>query len=548
MKLRHLLVATFVCMVSSLFAQTHEQGIEYYKADQYNNAYELLTRNLNNPGTDKALSYYYLGMIDLYRKNNAEAEKYFKDGLALDPNCAYNYVGLGYMALKNNDLKTAEKYFKDAESKGKKDQSVMMAIARAYYDADPVLYKQKYDKLITNALKKGQNNPDVYILQGDIYRDEANATGDSKLYGKAAAQYDMATSFDPTSSVAYVKYASMYNHAKNPPYAIAKLQELLKNNPSSALGQRELAILYYDTDQFDKASQQYGEYVQNPNHFKSDEVRYAVLLYYAGDYQKGFDYATSLLAQDPDNFTARRFQFLNAAKLPSQAYNIGQIADDLMAAHKANENNTMALIDYNNLIEQYNNIDRRGDAENVLIEAIEVFPAQVDLLKNLSEMYIDDGAYGLATDAYQQYVEKKEDSDYVDYATLALFAMSSGLQEQSGYMNNLTKQIFEPNDDNAKKYYDLANASANKAAELHPTWYKPHKILGDIAMITATPDKQYTAAAPEYIKAIELLEANPDPNYNKDAYAIYAYLANYYNGKDAAKAKEYTEKANAIQQ
>ncbi len=44
-------------------AQTHVEGREYYKADQFENAKELLTRALDNANTDKSVANYYLGMI-----------------------------------------------------------------------------------------------------------------------------------------------------------------------------------------------------------------------------------------------------------------------------------------------------------------------------------------------------------------------------------------------------------------------------------------------------------------------------------------------------
>ena len=132
-------------------AQGYKDGIEYYKADQFNNAKELLLRNLNNAETDKAVSFYYLGCIAMQEGNIEEAAKYFNDGVAANPEYAYNYVGLGAINLKNNDKKAAEKNFKQAEKLVKKDASIHIAIARAYYDADPVLYAKEITKLVDKA-------------------------------------------------------------------------------------------------------------------------------------------------------------------------------------------------------------------------------------------------------------------------------------------------------------------------------------------------------------------------------------------------------------
>ncbi|MDE5806494.1 MAG: hypothetical protein K2H76_00120, partial [Muribaculaceae bacterium] len=94
------------------FAQTHVDGEEYFKAGQYNNAYNLLERSLSNPQTDKAVSNYYLGAYWILGKDNAKAENYFKAGLAANPESPLNYVGLGKLRLMAGDLKGAEAQFK----------------------------------------------------------------------------------------------------------------------------------------------------------------------------------------------------------------------------------------------------------------------------------------------------------------------------------------------------------------------------------------------------------------------------------------------------
>ena len=68
-----------------VLAQTHQEGVEYYKADQFNNALELLERNYNNPGTDKAVANYYLGLLSIKQEDLAGAKKYFEQGVAINP-------------------------------------------------------------------------------------------------------------------------------------------------------------------------------------------------------------------------------------------------------------------------------------------------------------------------------------------------------------------------------------------------------------------------------------------------------------------------------
>ena len=79
MKLKRIFTLGLVGMSLTVMAQTHVEGEEYYKADQFENAKDLLTRSLNNAGTDKAVSNYYLGLIAVGNDKLASAEKYFAD-------------------------------------------------------------------------------------------------------------------------------------------------------------------------------------------------------------------------------------------------------------------------------------------------------------------------------------------------------------------------------------------------------------------------------------------------------------------------------------
>lgn len=76
-----------------------------------------------------------------------------------------------------------------------------------------------------------------------------------------------------------------------------------------------LAEKYYDNDQLTMAAEQYGKYIQNPNHFKRDEQRYVGLLYFGKKYDESNALAAKILAEDPDNFYMKRMRMLNYAAM-----------------------------------------------------------------------------------------------------------------------------------------------------------------------------------------------------------------------------------------
>lgn len=525
MKSRFLITACLTGSALLSFAQVANDGVEYYKADQFGNAKELLLRNLDNPQLDKAESQYYLGLIALQEGNTAEASRYFDAGVMSDAAYPYCYVGQGSLLLRNGDLKGAEKLFKEAEGKSKKDASLEIAIARAYYEADPVAYDKQIQKAIEKARKYNMYEADIYIFEGDrLY--------DKKDWGGAAAQYEMGANFESSATEAYVKYANLYTQV-NPKYAITMLKKLLELNPQSALGQRELANAYYNDQDYNNAAVEYGKYVNNPARFKQDEDRYAFLLFYGGDFKKGFDYSSKLLKENPSNFTAQRYQFMNAAQLPELKDQLLPMAEALYAAHKSNSANKFAAIDFTLIADEFKIADRIDESIAVLKEAMVEMPDNANFNKQLAMTYVEANRITDAADVYQGYLAKIESPNFNDFIQQATFSFYAGVEDK-------TKDA-----DKSKKYFDDAIKFARKAAESMPEHYKPVKMEGDIAAQQA-PDEAAAkaAAAPFYEKAIVLLEASENPaRYASDAKNMYNYMGNYYlDQKNVAKAKEYFNK------
>jgi len=518
------LVLTACLAGSALFAsaQAVNDGVEYYKADQFGNAKELLLRNLNNPQLDKAESQYYLGLIALQEGNVAEASNLFSAGVTSDPDYPYNYVGQGSLELRNGNLKVAEKLFKEAEGMSKKDASLEIAIARAYYETDPVAYEKQISKAIEKARKYNMHEADIYIFEGDrLY--------DKKDWGGAAGQYEMGANFENTATEAYVKYANLYTQV-NPKYAITMLKKLLELNPQSALGQRELANAYYNDKDYANAVIEYGKYVNNPARFKQDEDRYAFLLFASGDFKKGYDYASKLFSENPKNFTAQRYQFMNACQLAELKDKLLPMAEALYASHKANPDNKFAAIDYTLIADELKIAGRHDESVNILKEAIAEMPENASFNKALAMTYVDGNKIAEAADAYEGYLAKTENPNFNDFIQQATFSFYGGVELKS---ENVEK---------ANKYFADAVKYSDKAAEQMPDHYRPVKMQGDIAAQQA-PDETAAkaAAAPYYEKAIVLLEASQDPSrYASDAKNMYNYMGNFYlDKKDVAKAKEY---------
>lgn len=529
MKLKSLLSLSLAGFAFSAMAQSHAEGVEYYEADQLDNAKELLMRNHNLPATDKAISYYYQGLVALKENNPSKAAELFNLGAQANPDYPYNYIGLGQIDLIGGTPKVAEQNFKKAESLGKKDAGVLIAEARAYDAVDPEKYVKEITKLLEKAHKKDIKEPAIYIFEGDRLARE-------RKYGEAGAKYEMALSYDPNATAAYFKYANLFSQV-NPEYGINMLKKLLQLNPESALGQRSLANAYYQQQMFKEAADEYGKYVKNPNHFKQDEDRYAFLLFYGQNYKEGYDYATRLLQNDPGNFTAKRYQFMNAAQLPSMSDQLLPMAESLYADHLKDSKNTFAPIDYILVADEFQKAAGKiedkeakeaqlAKAADVLRDGIKNMPNNASFYKQLAILDVDRNDMPGASEAYSGYLANTKDPGYNDMIQAAVFAYYAGVQ------------LKESDPVKSAEFFKQAGIYSDKAAEEYPTMYRPLKIKGDIELVNGRNEEGINY----YIQAIDKLEATEGDTsrYASDAKNMYNAVGNsFLDKKDPTTAKRY---------
>jgi tetratricopeptide (TPR) repeat protein len=507
-------------------SQGYKDGIEYYKAGQYDNAKTILERTINDSSTDKSLAQYYLGQVALQKGDKATAKACFEKGIAANADCAYNYVGLGALDLLNGNATQAQDNFKKAQSLAKKDNELTVSIARSYYNADPVKYSKEITKYIDKARKDSKNQEaSIYIFEGDRLFDQAS-------YGDAAAQYEQAINFDNNSPEGYVKYANAYFNV-NQNFAIQKLEELNQLQPNSALAQRELAEKYYEGNHWNKASDKYGEYIKNPNHFPEDKSRYSVLLYYGEKYQQSLDVANEYLSQDPSNFLMQRLRFLDQAALKDYT-NAQQSAESFF---KNNPNGRFTSNDYTTYAEVLTNLGQDSLAVVQYEIAAQRDPENANLLKELSAKYSDNKDYVKAAETYDAYLKLQENPSLNDYLGMT----GRYLNAAATCKDDATQRVAMA--DRGLEYIDKVIERAEPQASLYQ-----RKARLYIARNGNQPDQN---AIDTYKKMFELLDQDPananpsNPNNQLSLYKegyTFAYL--YYGNiaKDKDKASYYNEK------
>jgi len=501
----------------------YQDGVDYYNADRFEKAKVILEKTLNDPGTQKAVSYFYLGELALREGNAAEAKANFDKGVQADPNYGYNYVGLGEIELKNGNKAEAEKLFKSALATDKKDAALMAAVARAYASVDAVRYAKEIDKNIAQGLKVSKNKePQVYVLKGDMAKAEDLGAA-AGFYEQAIIYEEEAGSVNPE---AYVKYSNLYNKV-NPEFAIAKLKELNEKLPNSALAQSELAEKYYDGNQLTRAAEQYGKYMKNPNHFQGDEQRYAGLLYFGKRYQESLDVANGVLAQDPENPYMQRMVMLDKAAL--EDYAGAEEAARKLFSHKDMKFSGTDYTTYGDVLDK---LGKHQEAIDAYMSAYNLNPENNNaVLANVSSMYTSLEDYAKAAETMQKYVDAAGDQASLnDYFILSNRYKNLGLSLEEGSQERVDAA------NNGIKYVDLAvESAANKG----PLFRNRATLLMIRDGSEITPDLVET-----YQKMIAAFDEDP-ANKTKyvDAYKSgYNNIASYYLKQgDKEQAKHYFE-------
>ena len=519
MKMKFFAALTLVvATVTAAFASDYKDGIEYFKADQPENAKTILERTINDATTDKAEAYYYLGEIAFLNKDYDAAAKYYEQGLAANPEYRFNLVGQGKLQLMS-DAKVASKTFAEALKGQKKNAELQLAIAKAYYyTATP-----GYEKYLANARKFNKELPDIYVFEGDIFAKDGNK-------GQAAGYYEMAKNFDVNCVEAYIKYCHVYFDI-NSAMAIAMLEELNTLAPESALAQRELAEAYYKDKQYTKAAAAYEHYVANPNHFEEDRVRLTTLLFYGKRYDESQKLAQEILAKDPDNFVLNRIMMDNLYE--TGKYEDAQVAGEKFFSLTPAKNQVFIGRDHKCYGDILMKLKLAEKAATAYVKAYELDKEEKSYLMEASKAYETAAMYADAINYFDKYIDAAgEDVRVMDYFRFGQTCYRVGMADTingEAYLikaDTLFATVTEKAPDNALGHQWRARAAAAR-----------------------DPETKLGYAKPYYEKTIEVLDANvnkAEPTKVQVAAYVesYKYLG-YYNYLKAyaepAKANEYKE-------
>lgn len=419
------------------------------------------------------------------------------------------------IANKNNPDAVKDQV-KDYVKANKKNAEALAGLGRAYLDIKDTLNTRKYAEM---AIKAGKKEAAGYLLQGDL----AAFNNDG---GEAAMWYETAINQDPKDPTGYIKYARVYQKV-DADGAEEKLRQLVNIDPSYPVD-AEIAHMYYVNNKFAKALENYQK-VDKSKLDDSKLLEFSMAALLLGKPDVSVEISEYGAQKKPRSAGFNRITFYDYTDLKEYDKAL-KFADALF---NNSDSAKFTSRDYLYLGHAYKGSGNTDKAIESFNKSYELDNTQADVLKLISDTYLDAKNYDKAVEYLNQYLAKEDSKKVSDYTALAKIYMTMA--------DDPTRK-----DDALKKadqvYVDLATAFPNN--EDYATYQRAtiHHMMN--------PDVKQGAAKPYYEKYAQMLESRTDRSKAEDASlaVAYNYLCVYFIQNDnVATAKEYANKLLALQ-
>lgn len=508
--------------VSAVTMASAGQGIAYYRAGFPQVAKPLLISEISSDPATRAETCFNLGNIYFCDNQKDSAAYYFNKGLTADPLNSMNSIGLTMLKVKS-DAKAAETEFANILKlkQNKKNVDLVIAVANAYLFNgvvdQAIVYQEKAKEIKTKYAP-------VYVLLGDIELAKKNV-------GEACKNYDQAIYFDDKCKEAYIKYARAYKNV-NAPLAIEKLQALKAKEPSFLLADREMANIYYDTNDFKKAAQLYEVYLQSGNSNVMDLTKYAFTLFLGGDFAKSLEVSNLGLVKEPRNPVFNRLAMYNNVDMKK--------TDEALTAadifFNKTDNPEFTYLDYRYFGQALRDKKQIDKAIPQFEKALSIDSTKTDLWKDISDMYSDVNDYSKSIPAYYNYYNSLTEDKKTADVVMTLGKRYYGLGNDAKVTDVTVK----------KAALVKADSLFGVVAQKEPTGYRGNYWRAR-ANYALDPETNQGLAKPFYEQTATLVESKADAKFNSVLLECYSYLGYYYLlQKDNTQSMSFWNKILAI--
>lgn len=422
------------------------------------------------------------------------------------------------ISSKPTDL---DKQMKDFYKKNKKNAENLVAFGRAFYEVKDTANARVYANYALQASKNKSAN--AFILLGDI-----EAYGDNP--GPAASNYEQAIAVDPKNDVPYYKYALVYR--KVSPTSAAQKLDQLKLVRSDIEVDAIKGHIYYISNKLGDAYDSYSK-VPITKLDKSGLIEYSSLCFLTGHHADGLKAVELGVKENPRNATFNRLGMMFNEEMKNYEAAAKYVDRLFNASDSLNPTNTeyyyagltyAGLKDYDKALAEYQKALDVKSEKNLI--------KQEDIIKGMSDLYMEKGDFENAIKYYAEYLSKKEKATFNDH---------------EGHANLHTKHANSLEDPAAKEaalmradavYEDMMKRFNNNHEYI---LYKRAGIANKL-----DPDQTKGLAKVHYQALIDRIapKAEKDNSDKQILVTAYHYLMAYslIQEKDTPKAKEYAAK------
>ncbi|MCX2452720.1 tetratricopeptide repeat protein [Pedobacter sp. PLR] len=531
-----------VVMGSASFAQSLNDAKKAVDAEQYQKATTML-KALVKSQANKGENYFNLGDLYLRMDYIDSARATFTQGVTADPKNPLNYIGLGEADLFAKNPTSAKTNFdKAVDVSSKKDYIPQLYIGKAYIASDnkdftaALPYLQKADELDAN-----DKDAETFLALGDYYAAQ-------KKNSEALQNYMRALNINANLLRATTQIGRMYTESRAFPEAEEQLKAAITADPNYGPAYRELAELYMQwanqvaAEQVTKSAMaltNYKKYLDLTDNSYDSKLRYAQFLFYAKDfpgleqvttelatmnpnnekalvvsrlrgysayenknYPKSLEYMNDFFAKTKDTARIIAADYLYLGRAQMQAGNDSLALGNIVKAVEKDSTNVEALEEIGSSLFKAKNYEKAG---NVFTLAVKANPNGKNTLQNY---------YYIGVAKYVDYAQKNQAGKNPDKKILA--------DADSAFVN-----IIKAKNDFVLAYAYRARIAKYQDDLNNPKWLGVPYYEELIKLVTVTKP-ELAAAQPK-----ELVEA-------------YVYVGSYYAATDKEKAKEYLNKALAI--
>jgi tetratricopeptide (TPR) repeat protein len=501
-----------------LFAQTINEGKQFYNYERYNSALTVFN-SIVSADPNNAEAVYWLGQTMIATNNVAGAKALYQKTLMANPNSPLLIAAMGHIELLDGKPNDARQRFETAISLSKwKDANTLIAIGKANIEAKGGDVVYAIDKLKQGA-EINKKSAELLITLGDAYRKMNDGSN-------AQVAYQDAINLDPKSARALYGIGRIYETQGPFQESIFTkyYMDAIAIDPNFAPIFERLSNFYYTRD-INKAKEYLDRYVATSDATSRKCYMQAAYMYSSGNNQGAISKANECVSSFGNNVYPKVYGILGYAynkmgdsvnaKKYFEMYFQKQVPEEL----GPNDYSSYAKV----LLKFPGN---EGTVNNLIDKAIasdSVMTNKIDYATAMANAYLSMKDYGKAGYWFTKVLSIKTNFGKTD-----LF--------NAGY-----------NDYRADHYQ-----SADSVFKIYMNKY-PDDILGynmdarALAYIDSTGSQGL--AKSDYDKVIELAEASTDTTTKKD-YLIpaYRYMVAYYyvNKKDIPTAISYTEKILAL--